>query len=191
MDRPRYVLNTTAFWVPLSLAAVAGAVAAPLSWRSLAEAAAFSLLVAALVRIQPLAQALRNGSLLHVLILAAFLGSAVLAHVGRLSVNSFPFITWRMFPGGEGPRPPQYLVMEGIRPDGRRIPVRGEALYPSLRYHRFQTTLRKKQARAEASQADRAVFDQLLEAVRRRHNQTRPESPVDSVVVRSVTEPRP
>ena len=94
-----------------------------------------------------------------------------------------------MFPGGEAGRDPSYLALEGIQADGSRIIVRGESLYPSLRYHRFQTMLRKWDAQARSSSANKAVFQDVLDAIRDRHNQSHPESPVISVEVRGISVP--
>ena len=155
------------------------------------EAAAFLGVLFALSRTAPVAEAVRRGPAVYVLLLAGFLGAATGAHLGRTSNSSFPFVSWRMFPGGEAGRAPSYLILEGVGADGEPVSVSGEALFPALRHHRVRLMLRKWEERAAASPPDRIVHGRMLEAIRDAHNRAHPEEPVVSVGVRRVTAARP
>ena len=166
--------------------AVRGLMNAGLHGQSLAETALLAALTALICALPPVSDTLRRGSAAHSVIFGLFLGVAIYAHVGRSSTRTFPFVAWRMFVGGGAPAAAHHLEIEGVRADGTRRRVAGEALFPTLRYHRFYMMVSTWSSRANASEHDRKIYLQILAAIKNAHNRANPEDPIDRVEVTAV-----
>lgn len=180
------VVGVLALFVALGLAAATG------SWRQVAEVTIFLAMMGTLLSRRPVRAFLLEGFPVRTIVLFLFVGTAVVAQFGGTQHLTFPFVVWRMFPGGIGDEPIRYVELQGVRPNGESVEMQGYSLFPSLHQNRYQNMLEKWTRRAllarqPGNTRHAEVFEQIMQAVGRAHNRQFPEQRVDRLEVSEVT----
>ena len=180
------VIGILALFVALGLAAATG------SWRRVAEVVVFLAVIGAVLSRRPVRAFLVGGFPVRTAVLFVFAGTAVVAQFGGTEHLTFPFVVWRMFPGGIGAKPIRYIELEGVRPSGEAVEMQGYLLFPSLHQNRYQNVLEKWTRRAlPAHQSGNTrhaeTFEEIMRAIGRAHNRQFPEQRVDRLEVSEIT----
>jgi len=118
------VVGILALFVALGVAAATG------SWRRVAEVVVFLAVIGAVLSRRPVRAFLVDGFPVRTAVLFVFAGTAVVAQFGGTEHLTFPFVVWRMFPGGIGAEPIRYIELQGVRPSGEAVEMQGYLLFP-------------------------------------------------------------
>jgi hypothetical protein len=180
------VVGILALFVALGLAAATG------SWRRVAEVVVFLTVIGAVLSRRPVRIFLFDGSPVRAAVLCMFVGMAVVAQFGGTEHLTFPFVAWRMFPGGIGAEPIRYVELHGVRRSGESIEMQGYLLFPSLHQDRYQNVLEKWTRRAllarqSGNTRHAETFEEIMRDIGRAHNTQFPEQRVDRLEVSEVT----
>jgi hypothetical protein len=182
------VVGVLAVFVALALAAATG------RWRQVVETIVFLGAIGALLSHRSARRLLIKGLMARTAVLFLFVGAAIVAQFGGTQHVTFPFVSWRMFPGGVGNQPVRYIALNGVRPNGEAIAIQGHVLFPSLHQARYQNLLEKwtrraLHARQSGNPTHEETFEELMRAIGRAHNNEFPQLQIDRLEVSQITLP--
>ena len=176
----------------LALFAAFGLAAATGSWQRLTETIVFLCVLGTLLSRPPFRMFLVDGLVPRTALLFLFVGAAVVAQFGGTQHLTFPFVSWRMFPGGVGGEPIRYINLDGVLLGGEVVTIQGPVLFPSLQQARYQNLLEKWTRRARdaarpGSAAHEQTFEDLMRAIARAHNSEFPAQRLERLEVAEIT----